>query len=109
MKTSLKQSLPGGLAGPSLLKLRLSVAARAVASIVGGYALASLASAAITLALPLPREEAVLAGGMAAFILYPVIAIGAFLASSARRAWLGLIVPAALLAALVWFLRGGLS
>lgn len=96
-------------AAPSPVKYKLSVAARAVAAIAGGYALSSLAAAALALWLPLTRDEAVLAGGMAAFVLYPVAVVWVFLASSARRAWLGLVLPAAILGALVWWLRGGLS
>jgi len=87
---------------------RLSVAARAIAAIFGGYALASLVSALLALTLPHPREEAILAGNLLALVVYPVVAVWVFLAKSARRAWMGLLVPGIVMAFAVWILREAL-
>src|SRR5215217_7907462 len=89
------------------IRHRLSVASRTVAATAGGYALASLAAAVLALALPLPREEAVTAGALVAFLLLPLAAVGCFATSSARRAWLCILVPGIALALAFWWLRGG--
>jgi len=74
---------------------RMDIASRLVLAVGGGYALAALASASLALALPLPRAQAVLAATMLSFALYCALAVWAFCAASAGRAWKG----AALLAA----------
>jgi hypothetical protein len=88
-------------------RYRLSVASRAVAALVGAYALASAASAFLALALPLPREEAVQAGFLAAFGILPAAVLWVFAASTAWRAWLGLFVPGLALGLGVCILRAG--
>lgn len=87
---------------------RLGIALRAIAAVIGGYALASLVSALAALTLPLPREEAILAGSLVALAVYPAVAVWCFAASGLGRVWIGLGVPGGLLALAVWLLRGTL-
>lgn len=84
---------------------RLGIVSRALAAIVGGYALAALCSVALALLLPLARSEAVTWGMLASFAVYAGAALWAFAASTAARAWGGLalaLAVAALPAALRW-------
>ncbi len=80
----------------------LSVTARILAAVAGGYALTSLITFALSRLLPragMLQSEAVLAATIASFPIYAVIVMAVFHARSARRAWLGLIagaVPCAL-------------
>ncbi len=72
------------------LRYRLGVASRAVAAILGGYAVSALAAAVLALYLPTSRAEAALTGTMAAFLVYACAVMWVFAARSALRAWLGL-------------------
>lgn len=85
--------LPRGGAG---LRYRLGVASRAVAAILGGYAVSALAAAALAVALPGPRVESTLTGMLASFVVYAIAVMWVFAARTAWRAWLGLIAAAAL-------------
>ncbi len=76
------------------LRYRLAVAARAVAAIAGGYALAALSAAALSVALPLSRPEASLTGTLASFGAYACAVMWVFAARTALWAWLGLLVAA---------------
>ena len=67
---------------------RLAIAARTVLAIFGSYLFAALAAASLRLLLPGPRAQAVLSSTMLAFALYCAMAIWAFSAASAIRAWL---------------------
>jgi hypothetical protein len=80
------------------LPYRLGVASRAVAAILGGYALTATASGLLALTLPMQRADAVLTATLLSFILYVCAALWAFAADSALRAWLGIAVPAAVCA-----------
>lgn len=76
---------------------RLSVAARILAAVAGGYALTSLITLALSHLLPragVLQAEAVLASTMVSFLIYAVIVMAVFHARTAWRAWLGLIVGA---------------
>lgn len=79
---------------PFRLTVHLPLVSRIIAAVLGGYALAALTSVA-TLALPMERGEAVLTGMMLSFIVYAAAVIWVFAASSARRAWAGLLVVGA--------------
>ncbi len=80
---------------------------RIVAAILGGYALAALASVA-ALALPMSKPQAVLTGMLASFLIYTGAVIWVFAARSARRAWAGLLLAALpLLLAASWVWSGG--
>lgn len=80
---------------------------RFLAAVLGGYLLAS--AAAIFLAATFPataaaRAEGVLAGMQLAFIVYTGAVIWSFSPVPQSRVWAGLLVPAALLAAVGWLL-----
>ncbi len=77
---------------------RLGVGARACAAIFGGYALAAALTALLSLALPMARADAVLSATLLSFAAYTGAVLWVFAARSAARAWLGLLLPAALLA-----------
>ena len=98
---------PAALAAPArpaaagaTLRYRLDVAARALAAIGGGYAMAALAAATLALDLPGARVDSALAGTLAGLLVYPCTALWAFAARSAVRAWLALLLAGAVLAAL---------
>lgn len=74
---------------------RSGIAARVLAAILGGYGLAALWAAAAAVALPMPRQEAVLGGLLLGFLVHAGAAIWAFAARSAARAMAGLLVAAA--------------
>lgn len=75
---------------------------RIIAAILGGYLLAVLASIA-TLALPIPRTEAVLLGMLLSFLVYAGAAIWVFAVATAWRAWCGLLLAALpMLLAALW-------
>jgi hypothetical protein len=74
---------------------------RIVAAIGGGYALAALASVA-ALALPMAKPQAVLTGMLASFVIYTCAVIWVFAVRSATRAWIGLLVFAAILLPAAW-------
>lgn len=74
---------------------------RIVAALLGGYALAALASVAV-LALPMSKPQAVLTGMLASFAIYAGAVIWVFAVRSALRAWGGLLVVAAPLLLAAW-------
>ena len=80
-------------------RMRFGVAARTLAALVGGYALASLAAALLGLMLPMARADAVMTGTMVALVVFPCAVMWSFAARSAARAWAGLLVPVAVLGA----------
>jgi hypothetical protein len=87
----------------------LDAAARIVAAVAGGYALAALVSVA-ALALPIAPVQAVLTGMLASFLVYAGAVVWSFAARSALRAWIGLLLaaaPLALVAGPIWH-RGAL-
>lgn len=90
---------------------RVAVASRALAAIVGGYALAAMATGCLSLALVhgagLPRAEAVLTATLLSFLWYGVAVVWVFAVDSAWRAWLGLLAPCALLG-LGWLTMRGM-
>lgn len=66
------------------------MASRAVAALLGGYALANTLSIALVAALPLARADAVLVALQGSFLVYAAATLWAFAARSVRRVWLGL-------------------
>lgn len=82
---------------------------RVLAGVGGGYGLAALFTMALSLGLPMPRAEAVLAATMASFAVHAGAIVWAFAASGPLRAWLGLAVPAAALALLLFLMQGRLT
>jgi uncharacterized protein DUF3649 len=89
------------------LRYRWGVASRALAAVAGGYALASVTASFIALVFPSRRDEAVMAGALAGFLVLPACFIWVFAAATAWRAWLGILIPGAGLGAAVWFLMRG--
>jgi hypothetical protein len=87
--------------GKSLpVSYRLAVTSRVLAAVLGGYIVAALASVSLGLWLPMARAEAVVIGMMTSFLAYLVAVLWCFACRSAWQAWLGLIVPSLVLAAL---------
>jgi hypothetical protein len=74
---------------------------RIVAALFGGYAVAALSSVAV-LALPMSKPQAVLTGMLASFIIYAGAVIWVFAVRSATKAWVGLMVVAAVLLPAAW-------
>ena len=87
-------------------RYRAGVGVRALAAILGGYALSAAWAAALALALPTVRVEAALTGTMAALVIYPCAAMWCFGARSALRAIGGLLVAGALPAAILLLSKG---
>lgn len=74
---------------------RWSLASRGLAALAGGYAFTSLLTLALSLSLPavgVPRAQALLASSMASFFVYTAVIMAVFHASSAARAWRGLLL-----------------
>ena len=75
---------------------RLAIASRSILAIFGSYLFAALAASSLSLLLPGPRAQAVLGATMLAFVLYCAMAIWAFSAVTATRAWLAALACCAL-------------
>jgi len=80
---------------------RLGVATRSVAAIVGGYVLAALVTMLLSVSLPMARSEAVMTATLLSFAIYTCAVMWVFATRSALRAWLGLAIPAAVIAAIL--------
>ena len=90
-----------------LFRYRLAVCGRVLAALVAGYALAAASAAAIGLLLTATgtsRVEAVMAATQLSFVVHACAVLWVFACDSARRAWLGLLVPTLLLSLLAWLL-----
>ena len=81
----------------SLLKYRLDVTARAVAAIGGGYAVSALGTALLALLLPMAPADAVITATLLSFTVYVCAVVWVFAAPTALHAWIGLVLPGALL------------
>ncbi|WFR78864.1 DUF3649 domain-containing protein [Janthinobacterium rivuli] len=80
---------------------RLGVASRSVAAIIGGYVLAALVTMLLSVSLPMARSEAVMTATLLSFAIYTCAVLWVFATRSALRAWLGLLMPAAVIAAIL--------
>lgn len=76
-----------------------AVFSRSMAAIFGGYGLASVTAVFLALALPGARGQAVLTGMLVAILVAACTALWAFATRTALRAWVGIALPALLLAA----------
>jgi hypothetical protein len=85
---------------------RLSIASRIAAAAFGGYAIATLLSILVSRVLPMARAPSVATAVMLSFAFYAVAVLWVFAARTATRAWLGLLVPATVSAALCLFVGG---
>lgn len=83
-------------------RYRANVAARVVAGTIGAYAVAALAAVALARVLPMPRVEAIIPATLIALLIGPAVTIWAFLARGPWRAWAGIVLVGAALAAIVW-------
>ena len=88
------------------VRARLAVAARVLLAVLGGYALAALATAGLALTLPMARAEAVTTATLLSFAIYAGAVVWVFAARRLASACVGLAVPALALGGLVWLLRG---
>lgn len=79
------------------LHYRLGVASRAIAAIFGGYVVTALATALLAVILPMVRIDAVLTATLLSFTVYTCAVLWVFAAGSAFRAWMGIVLPAAIL------------
>jgi len=84
---------------------RWAVASRVVAAALGGYALSSAATVLLALLWPAPQAQALLWASMLSFAVYTGAVIWVFTTRSASRAWAGMVIVTAALAALAWLLR----
>ncbi|MBR0564958.1 DUF3649 domain-containing protein [Azoarcus sp. L1K30] len=82
---------------PTQTRPRLALISRIVAALIGGYALASVFSIFLSHLLPSELPEAVLGATLFSFAIYTAAIIWVFAAASAARAWLGLLIPGALM------------
>jgi len=95
---------------PSLpVAYRLAVTSRALAAVVGGYLMASLAAVCLALWMPVSRADAVITGMMSSFVFYLLAVIWCFACRTAGRAWFGVMLPSAMFATLagigLWMTR----
>jgi len=79
-------------------RYRRQVASRVLAAAVGGYVLTSALTVLLALIWPLQRAQAVLASTMLGFVWYTLAVMWVFTTKSATRAWLGLMLPALVIA-----------
>jgi hypothetical protein len=82
--------------------------ARTLAALLGSMPVAIAVGVALTAVLPLPLGQRYLVGLYSVFPLWTALSVGAFLASSGRRAWLALLgsgAAAALVASIALGLR----
>lgn len=91
---------------------RWSIASRALAAALGGYALTSLATIALPLLLEtmgVDRSQALITTMMAGFLLYAAIIMAVFHARSAMSAWAWLVGASLTLGIVVLLLPPGAS
>lgn len=81
---------------------RLDIAGRAIAAIVVGYLLASLATAVLARLLPGSAVEATLWATTLSFAVYAAVAVWCFGDPKTWRLWLGLAAGCAILSATLW-------
>lgn len=88
---------------------RWSVASRAAAAALGGYALSSAATVLMALLWPASKAQAVLWATMLSFTVYTLAVIWAFCTPTARQAWAGMLLGTAACAGSAWLLHAGRS
>ena len=95
-------------AGPNLPRGgRLAILSRVIAAIVGGYAIASLSSVLLSLAMPASRQEAVQIGLLVAIPVWVAVWIWAFSARRMVAVWRGIAGIAVVMGALAYIARAG--
>lgn len=81
---------------------RNAVLNRILAGMGGGYMLAAAAAFGLAVTLPLPRIEAVAAAQLAAYLLFVLAALAAFVPRRGVTAWTIVLVPWALFVLAGW-------
>ncbi|MBG7622385.1 DUF3649 domain-containing protein [Herbaspirillum sp. AP02] len=89
------------LRGPTL-RYRLAVFSRALAAVGGGYGVSTLSTMVLARLLPMAPADAVMTATMLSFAIFTCAVIWVFAARSAAQSWLGLALPALLLALVAW-------
>jgi len=97
---------PISSSGPTL-HYRLAVFSRALAAVGGGYVISTLSTMVLARLLPMAPADAVMTATMLSFAIFTCAVIWVFAARSAARSWLGLALPALLLALLAWLTETG--
>jgi hypothetical protein len=91
------------------VRWRLAVASRVLAALLGGYLLAALSSVCLgqllVMAFNASRAEATVLSMTLSFLVYLPAVLWCFACRSALRAWLGLLVPCAILGAVYGCIR----
>ena len=87
-------------------RTRFSVASRIVAAVGMGYAAAATSAAFLAVVLPMGRPEAVTTATLISPVVDVCAVLWVFAARSATWAWIGLVVPTALMG-LVIVMAGG--
>lgn len=85
--------------GEISLRWRLAVASRVLAAALGGYLVAALFSVCLAQWLPFTRAESVVLAMTVSFVAWLLVALWCFACRSAWQAWLGVLTPTALFAA----------
>ncbi|MFY0640475.1 MAG: DUF3649 domain-containing protein [Bermanella sp.] len=70
----------------------LRVLSRAIAAIVGGYALSNILAIFISYVLPMPTADSVLLSLQLTFLFYSLVIIWVFSTKTASKAWLGILI-----------------
>ncbi|MBB3117937.1 DUF3649 domain-containing protein [Pseudoduganella violacea] len=86
---------------------RAGIASRTLAAVLGGYLATSAAASLLALALPAmgaSRADAVINSTLLSFALLTCAVLWAFAARSAARAWLGLLLPSAVMGGIAYAL-----
>jgi len=89
------------------MNTKLEIPLRALAALIGGYALSNSAAILLAALVPGGRAEAVTWALLASFLVYTGAVLWVFSVRSPWRAWLGLLLPAGVCALLAWFLMQG--
>ena len=95
--------------GRTTVRERASVAGRVVLAAGGGYGVAALATALLSLTLPMARSEAVATATLLSFAVMAGIVVLVFSTRTLLRALLTVGGAALVLGALLWLAMGGSS
>jgi hypothetical protein len=79
------------------LAYRLAVTSRILAALFGGYLVAALTSVCVSQWMPMARADAVVTGMLLSFLSYLVAVLWCFACRTAWQAWIGVLLPSALL------------
>lgn len=84
---------------------RWMVLSRCLAAIFGGYALAAASTVFLSLALSMPRAEAVYLASLLSYVVFVIAVLWVFAARTAGRAWLGVVLPTIILLSLIYAMK----